>query len=112
MRLLLLAFSTFALGGCGDVGPVAPSAPSVPAAHLGVGVSDNAPLQDVAHRIVPSLTPGPGVSALSAALGIALQHRSSASVAALEAALQRIGNDNPDIAAEVDVIRLAMAAQQ
>ena len=108
-RPLLATALTITVAGCGVEPTATPNAPQ--AAQIGVNVRDDIPLRDVVARVIPALAPSPAVSALRAALVAALQHQNDASLYAVESALERLLDENPNAAVEVDVIRLALAVQ-
>ena len=106
MRYAPAALLALALAAC-DASSTAPLPPNdEPAGSAGVA------LQDALDRIAPTLGYGPAAAALRSALADAVEKPSLASLAAIEATLQGIETEQPDLAVEADVIRLAVSAQR
>lgn len=108
MRFALAGLLAMALAACSDASTMAPT---LPPTDEPPGSLAEAPFRDALERIVPSLGTGPAATALQAALTAAWENRSSASIPAIESALQRLESEQPDAAVEADVIRLAVTAQ-
>ena len=105
MRYASAGLLALALAAC-DASSTAPLPPvDEPAGHASVA------LQDALERIAPTLGNGPAAASLRAALTDAVEEPSLASLAALKATLYGIESEQPDLAVEADVIRLAVAAQ-
>ena len=103
-----------AIAACGDA-PMA-TGPEFPARPALAVAPDVAPateaLRDALERIAPTLGRGPAATALQRGLGAAVNAPTPAALASVEAVLQRLELEQPDAAVEVEVIRLALAAQR
>jgi hypothetical protein len=108
MRLTVLASLVAVLAGCSD-GPTAPPLPPPSGDPVSTPFARVA-LQDALDRIVPSLEAGPATTELRSALIAALEHPTSASRSAIEAALKQLLAEQPAAAMEADVVRLAVMA--
>jgi hypothetical protein len=69
-------------------------------------------LRDALERIAPTLGRGPAATALQRGLGAAVNAPTPAALSAVEAVLSMLELEQPDAAVEVEVIRLALAAQR
>lgn len=100
-RALLMA----ALAGCSDTGPIttAPQPPTTAA----LGSLARAPFEDAIERIVPTLGTGAAVEGLRVALTAAMKDGTTASLQAVNIALDQLIAAQPDAAADADAIRLA-----
>ncbi|HJS46537.1 MAG TPA: hypothetical protein VJ773_00985 [Gemmatimonadales bacterium] len=106
MRYAPTALLALALAAC-DANSTAPlPPPDGPSGPAGMA------LQDALERIAPTLGHGSAAAALRSALMDAVEEPSLASLAAVEATLGGIETEQPDLAVEADVIRLAVAAQR
>ena len=106
MKYATAGLLALALAAC-DANSTAPLPPTDgPAGPAGVA------LRDALERIAPTLGTGPTSALLRSALTDAVDEPSLASLAAVEAALVDVETEQPDLAVEADVIRLAVAAQR
>lgn len=110
MRLAAVPVALLAIAACGDADPTAPLLP--PGAEKPSAAQAQAPLRDALERIAPTLGPGPAAAALRSALAAAMEDASPTALAAITAALAGLEAEQPDVAVEADVIRLAVEAQR
>jgi hypothetical protein len=114
MRSILAALLLSGLVACTDGAATVPLpslGPDKPAADKVPNSFDDEPLRDVLDRIAPTLGRGPAAAALRSALAAVVDHASPAALTAVESALIGFEAEQPDLAVEADVIRLALSAQ-
>jgi hypothetical protein len=115
MRTLAAPFLFLIAAACSDAtGPAGPDLPETPApAEAPVSSAAADPIADALDRIVPALGNTPAAASLRADL-VAIRGgaASAAQAADIERTLRLIEQDDPAAAAEVDVIRLAIAHER
>lgn len=114
IRFIAVPVVLVSIAACGDAptatgpgfldGPALAVSPEVAPA--------TAALRDALERIAPTLGNGPAATALQKGLGAAMNAPTPAALASIEAVLSVLELEQPDAAMEVDVIRLALAAQR
>ena len=112
MRILAAPLLVLLAAGCSDAtGPAGPDLPETPAAaESPVSPAAADPVADALDRIIPSLGNTPAAASLRAELAaLGGTAASAAQAAGIERTLRQIGQEDPAAAAELDVIRLAIA---
>ena len=104
---LLSALFFIAIAGCDDAltEPLPPPGDEIPVVLAPLA------LQDALDRILPSLGTSSAAIAVGSALGHLLEQKSEASLLTVEAALQRVTAERPDVVMEADAIWLAATAR-
>ena len=113
IRFIAVPVVLLAIAACGDA-PMAtgPEFFDGPAQAVAPEVAATEALRDALERIAPTLGKSPAATALQRGLGAAVNAPTSAALASIEAVLSVIELEQPDAAVEVEVIRLALAAQR